>query len=111
MYTVGIDVGGTHTDLVLLDTKTGQIQVHKTPTTVEDPSKGAVLTLIEHIKRTGISPEDITYLMHGTTIATNIALEHGGAKTGLITTEGFRDILHMARHKSCLLYTSDAADD
>jgi len=99
MYTVGIDVGGTHTDLVLLDTKTGQIQVHKTPTTVEDPSKGAVLTLIEHIKRTGISPKDISYLMHGTTIATNIALEHGGAKTGLITTEGFRDILHMARHK------------
>ena len=99
MYTVGIDVGGTHTDLVLLDTKTGQIQVHKTPTTVEDPSKGAVLTLIEHLKKTGISPNDISYLMHGTTIATNIALEHGGAKTGLITTEGFRDILHMARHK------------
>ena len=99
MYTVGIDVGGTHTDLVLLDTKTGEIQVHKTPTTVEDPSKGAVLTLDEHIKKQGISPKDISYLMHGTTIATNIALEHGGAKTGLITTEGFRDILHMARHK------------
>lgn len=99
MYTVGIDVGGTHTDLVLLDTKTGEIQVHKTPTTVQDPSKGAVLTLDEHIEKQGIAPKDISYLMHGTTIATNIALEHGGAKTGLITTEGFRDVLHMARHK------------
>lgn len=99
VVSVGIDVGGTHTDLVMLDRETGALSVLKSPTTVGDPSEGAIATLSEHLAAEGLAPEAVQQLMHGTTIATNIALEHDGARTGLITTDGFRDILHIARHK------------
>lgn len=99
MYSVGIDVGGTHTDLVVLDQKTGQLHVNKAPTSVDDPSRGAINALVALCADAEISPNTIDHFMHGTTVATNIALEHNGARTGLITTEGFRDILHIARHK------------
>lgn len=99
MLRVGVDVGGTHTDLVLIDEGRGEVSVHKVPTTVGDPSLGAITGLQELCVQAGVTPADIDYFMHGTTIATNIILEHNGAKCGLITTEGFRDILHIARHK------------
>ncbi len=99
MIRVGVDVGGTHTDLVLIDDATGAVAVHKVATTTRDPSQGALAALAELAADTGATLADVGYFMHGTTIATNIVLEHNGAKTGLITTEGFRDILHIARHK------------
>lgn len=99
MYSVGIDVGGTHTDLVILDQKSGQLCVNKVATSVDDPSRGAIQALMTLCDRSNILPQSINHFMHGTTVATNIALEHNGARTGLITTEGFRDILHIARHK------------
>jgi len=99
MYSVGIDVGGTHTDLVILDQVSGQLHVNKAPTSVDDPSRGAIQALMALCTQADISPQSINHFMHGTTVATNIALEHNGARTGLITTAGFRDILHIARHK------------
>lgn len=95
----GIDVGGTHTDLVMLDHDTGRLTVAKVPTTVADPSRGAVQVLAAHAAAEGVAPDAIARFAHGTTVATNIALEHAGARVGLITTHGFRDILHIARHK------------
>lgn len=99
MLRVGADVGGTHTDLVLFDEDRARIVVHKLPTTVDDPSRGVVEALRELAGMAGVSPDAIDYFMHGTTVATNVVLEHNGARAGLITTEGFRDILHIARHK------------
>ena len=99
MRRVGVDVGGTHTDLVLIDEERGEFFVHKVPTSVGDPSQGAIAGLQALCVQAGSAPSAIDYFMHGTTIATNIILEHNGAKCGLITTEGFRDVLHIARHK------------
>src|SRR5262245_25861276 len=99
MPRVGVDVGGTHTDLVMIDEAQGRIILHKVPTTSTDPARGTLDALTDACAQAGILPRDIDYFMHGTTVATNIALEHKGAKCGLITTEGFRDILLIARHK------------
>lgn len=99
MLRVGADVGGTHTDLVLFDENRARIVVHKVPTTVDDPSRGVMEALRELAAKAEVDTDAINYFMHGTTVATNIVLEHNGARTGLITTEGFRDILHIARHK------------
>ena len=99
MRRVGVDIGGTHTDLVLIDDEDGEIAVHKVPTTVADPSAGALSALGELVERVGCGMAGIGWFMHGTTIATNIILEHNGARTGMITTQGFRDVIHIARHK------------
>ena len=104
MIRVGADVGGTHTDLVMIDEEAGSIRVHKVPST-KDPSAGTVEALAELCRSSGVAAADIDYFMHGTTIATNIALEHTGACTGLITTAGFRDVLHIARHKRPLTFS------
>jgi N-methylhydantoinase A/oxoprolinase/acetone carboxylase beta subunit len=85
--------------LVLIDEERGEVVVHKVPTTVGDPALGAITGLQELCRKADITPAEIDYFMHGTTIATNIIIEHNGATCGLITTEGFRDILHIARHK------------
>jgi N-methylhydantoinase A/oxoprolinase/acetone carboxylase beta subunit len=99
MKRVGLDVGGTHTDLVLVDDASGEIAVAKVPTDVGDPSIGAIAALEALCRSAACTPGDIDHFMHGTTIATNIVLEHNGARVGLITTAGFRDIIHIARHK------------
>lgn len=99
MARIGVDVGGTHTDLVWFDEAGGGLTVHKVPSTPADPSRAAIDGLLQLCAQAGESPAAISYFMHGTTVATNIALEHNGARTGLITTEGFRDVLHIARHK------------
>lgn len=99
MKLVGVDVGGTFTDLVLSDTDTEQVTIRKVPTSGDDPSYGVVRGIEELCEATGISPSEITYLFHGTTTATNAVLEHKGTTAGLITTKGFRDVLHIGRHQ------------
>ena len=99
MIRMGVDVGGTFTDLVLIDDEKGTINLNKVPTTPDDPSIGTVNGALELCQEAGVGPADVEQFFHGTTIATNIVLEHNGATTGLITTEGYRDILHIARHK------------
>jgi N-methylhydantoinase A len=96
-YRLGIDVGGTFTDLLLANEETGMIFPVKTPSTPADPSVG-VLTGIEKIcQLAGVQPEQIDYLMHGTTVATNAVLEGKGAKVGLVVTDGYKQVLHVAR--------------
>ena len=99
MRLIGVDVGGTFTDIVYTDTETGVILTHKTPTTPEDPSLGVVEGIAELCRRNDLAPAQIDHVLHGTTIATNAVLEHDGAVTGLITNEGFRDLLHIGRHQ------------
>lgn len=102
MIRVGVDVGGTFTDLVLeaVDAAGGQkVYTHKVPSTLADQSIGVVRGVVELCRIAGVQPSDIDALFHGTTVATNIVIERNGAEVGMITTKGFRDILHMGRHK------------
>lgn len=105
MKRLGVDVGGTFTDLIYVDDETGDIRVHKIPTTPEDPSRGTVQGIEQIAKAAGQRPGALDQVFHGTTIATNIVIEHAGAKVGMITTEGYRDILHIARHKKPLNFS------
>ena len=93
---IGIDVGGTFTDVVLVD-KEGRFYYHKTPTTHHDLAKGVLTGLEEILQLSGQSIEGLRYLIHGTTIGTNAIVEGKGAKAGLITTQGFEDVLEIRR--------------
>ena len=94
---LGVDVGGTFTDLLLIDEGAGTTHTAKVPSTPDDSSIG-VLNGIERVcERAGIDPGDITEVMHGTTVATNTVLTRAGAKVGLVTTKGYRDTLQIAR--------------
>ncbi len=106
MKRLGVDVGGTFTDLIYVDDDGGTILVHKLPTTPEDPSQGTVQGIQELTALAGEDPSALDQVFHGTTIATNIVIEHNGASVGLITTEGYRDILHIARHKKPLNFSN-----
>ena len=99
MQLLGVDVGGTFTDLVLTDPESGSVYVHKIPTSGDDPSGGVMQGVTEICEMAGVESGAISYIFHGTTTATNAMLEHRGAEVGLITTEGFRDVLHIARHQ------------
>ena len=90
---VGVDVGGTFTDMFFLDEVDGTCEVIKVPTTREDQSRG----IQQGIERTLGGLTDVATIVHGTTVATNALLERKGAQTGLITTRGFRDVLEMRR--------------
>ena len=97
MARVGVDVGGTNTDLVL-EAEHG-VYFHKVASTPHDQSEGVLKGLSELCEQARIKPDDIELIVHGTTVATNITLEHDGAEVGMITTRNFRDILHIGRHK------------
>ncbi len=99
MKTIGVDVGGTFTDLVFCDMDTGELAIHKVSTTPQDPSLGVLTGIRELCQSSGVRPADIDYIFHGTTTATNAVLENKGARAGMITNEGFRDILHIGRHQ------------
>src|ERR687892_678670 len=106
MKRLGVDVGGTFTDLIYVDDESGKVLVHKLPTTAEDPSQGTVQGIRELTGEAGESPAALDGVFHGTTIATNIVIEHNGARIGMVTTEGYRDILHIARHKKPLNFST-----
>jgi N-methylhydantoinase A len=95
---IGIDIGGTFTDLQILNERTGALASLKTPTTPEDPSIGLMAGIDEAASRFGFTIGDIRLLLHGTTIATNAVLERKLARGVLIATEGFRDVLEIGRH-------------
>jgi N-methylhydantoinase A len=99
MRVIGVDVGGTFTDIVYCDMSTGDVAIHKVSTTPDDPSRAIVEGVTETCAANGVSPESIDFVLHGTTTATNAVLEHKGARTGIVTNQGFRDILHIARHQ------------
>ena len=104
MARVGVDVGGTFTDLILetdgaAGNGDGRVFVYKVPSTPEDQSRGVIQGVLEICAEAGVAPGAIEQIVHGTTIATNTVIEYSGAEVGMLTTRGFRDILHMARHK------------
>ena len=99
MRLIGVDVGGTFTDAVFADTRTGRRAVHKLPTSADDPSLGVLTAVLELCRAESVAPDSIDLVYHGTTIATNALLEYKGARTGLVTTQGYRDILHIGRHQ------------
>lgn len=103
MIRVGVDVGGTFTDVILeqSEPKNGglPITVTKVPSTPADQSQGVLQGILQVCRIAEIEPGDIDAVFHGTTVATNMVIERDGAHVGMLTTRGFRDILHMARHK------------
>ena len=102
-WQAGIDVGGTNTDLLLLEPQSGEIRVEKVSSTPEDQSKGVIHGLVE----ARVPFNRLTAIIHGTTIATNAVLERKGAWCGLITTRGFRDILELGRRTRPRNYGND----
>ncbi|MEQ8388063.1 MAG: hydantoinase/oxoprolinase family protein [Alphaproteobacteria bacterium] len=96
-YVVSVDVGGTFTDLILYDETTKEIHITKTPSTPEDQSIGVVEGIQKICGQAGIDPKQVSNILHGTTVATNAVLEEKGARVGLVVTEGYKQILHVAR--------------
>ena len=99
MILIGADVGGTNTDIILVNTDENKFSIHKVPTTSPDPTVGMIDGIEELCAQAGLSLARVDHIFHGTTVATNAALEHKGARTGMITTRGYRDILHIGRHQ------------
>jgi N-methylhydantoinase A len=99
-YRLGVDVGGTFTDLLLVHDETGDLHRVKTPSTPADPAQGVLAGVRRICEESGVAPDELRYVMHGTTVATNALLEAKGARVGLITTKGFKQILHLARSQT-----------
>ena len=105
-YRLGVDVGGTHTDLVLLDRTSGQLLVEKVSSTPKNPALGVLNGLKRFLAR-GVAPDAIEFFAHGTTITTNALLEMRGAKVGLLITKGYRavqEIQNQARDGNLFEY-------
>ncbi len=96
-YRLGVDVGGTFTDLLLVDESDGSTYTAKVPSTPDDSSRGVLDGIAVVCERAGIDPQQISHVMHGTTVATNTILTRSGARVGLVTTRGYRQILQIAR--------------
>ncbi len=101
---IGIDVGGTFTDFVLLDESSGAVHHHKTPSSPSDPSASIERGLRDACERFGIDVASVGFVGHGTTVGTNMVIERRGARTGVITTRGFRDVLEIGRQSRPAVY-------
>ncbi len=106
-YFAGVDTGGTFTDFVIFDTETQTLHLHKYPSTPHDPSAATVEGLGEVLPEQGITPAELDSLAHGTTVAINAVLQDRLPEIGIITTEGFRDVLELARQRRPHLYNLD----
>jgi N-methylhydantoinase A len=98
-FLIAIDIGGTFTDFIIMDSKTGEVAIEKTATTPD-----IVAGILDGFDKTGIDLRAVRYLVHGTTVALNTFLQRRGAVTGLITTKGFRDVYEIGRHSRTDLY-------
>src|SRR6516164_6067032 len=101
---LGIDIGGTFTDLVVLDPSNGDAVIWKETTTPDDPARGTMLGFAKLVELYGVVPERIGRVIHATTLFTNALIERKGAPTGLLTTAGFRDVLEIGRERKYDLY-------
>jgi N-methylhydantoinase A len=97
-YALALDVGGTFTDVMLMHRESGQIWTTKTPSTPVDPAQGFFDGVQKILQQSGVDADAIQHVFHGSTVATNAILEGKGAKTGMITTAGFRYVLEIGRH-------------
>ncbi|HET8996056.1 MAG TPA: hydantoinase/oxoprolinase family protein [Acetobacteraceae bacterium] len=107
-WRVGVDSGGTFTDVCLFDDATGQLAVWKLASTPDDPSRGIAEGVAQALSRQDAPPANVGYFGHGTTVATNALIQHRGVRTGLITSDGFRDLLEIGRQKRPDLYDLQA---
>jgi N-methylhydantoinase A len=103
-FRVGVDIGGTFTDLILIDDATGDLTVGKVLTTPDDPSRAVAEVLSEALGRSKTPPAQVQHVIHGTTLVTNAIIERKGARTALLTTRGFRDAYEIAREHRYDLY-------
>jgi N-methylhydantoinase A len=103
-WRIGVDIGGTFTDVALIDEDTGRIGIAKVPTTTQDFAEGVITGLQQGLTRYGLEPAAVSLLSHATTVVTNALLEKKGAKTGLVATRGFRDVLELRRSARADLY-------
>jgi N-methylhydantoinase A len=103
-YRLGVDIGGTFTDATLVDDATGEVRIAKVSSTPRDPSLGFVAAAERALAEAGISGSELRYLVHATTVATNAIIEGEMARTGFVTTEGFRDLLEIQRQVRPTLY-------
>ena len=104
MIRIGIDTGGTFTDLVAFAPASGNLAFHKVVSTPDGPARGIIRGIREIVDRIGARVEEIELLVHGTTVATNAVLQRAGARVALITTAGFRDVLEIQRQDRPRLY-------
>ena len=107
-WRIGVDSGGTFTDVCLFNDETGHVEVWKVASTPDDPSRGIAQGVQEGVAQVGASPAEVGYFGHGTTVATNALIQHRGVPTALITTAGFRDLLEIGRQKRPDLYDLQA---
>jgi N-methylhydantoinase A len=105
---LGVDVGGTFTDVALWDGSSGRLTALKLPSVPADPAEGILAGIRAILDRDGLAPGAVAFVAHGTTVATNALLEKKGARTALVTTRGFRDLLEIARQKRPDLYDLQA---
>jgi N-methylhydantoinase A len=103
-WRLGVDIGGTFTDVVLAHEGHDRMAVVKVPTTPRDFARGVVDALAAALQGHGLAPADVGFLAHATTVVTNALLEGKGAQTALITTRGFRDVLELRRSARAALY-------
>jgi len=103
-WRVGIDTGGTFTDVVAVNTRSGDLELHKVHSTPEEPSNAVINGVLEIVRRGGFSLEDIALIVHGSTVATNAVLTRSGARLAMVTTRGFRDVLQIRRQNRPELY-------
>src|SRR5207244_7135756 len=101
---IGVDIGGTFTDLVVFDDATGSFAVGKTLTTPLDPSQAVETLVREALEREGVAIESVQQLIHGTTLVTNAIIERTGSHTALLATQGFRDSIEIRRENRYELY-------
>ena len=107
-WRIGVDSGGTFTDVCLFDEASGRVVVWKVSSTPADPSQAVAQGVAEGLAQIGAAAGDVAYFGHGTTVATNALIQHRGARIGLITSEGFRDLLEIGRQKRPDLYDLQA---
>src|SRR6185436_5224971 len=103
-FRVGVDIGGTFTDLILVDDQTGELTVGKVLTTPADPSQAVADVLADALARAQTPADQVHNVIHGTTLVTNAIIERKGARTALLTTAGFRDAYEIAREHRYDLY-------
>ena len=103
-YEIGFDVGGTFTDLILRDLNSGEIFTHKLLTTPENPDEAALEGIKILLEKNEVEIKEIKNIYHATTLVANTIIEQKGSKVGLITTNGFRDILEMRTEQRYSIY-------
>jgi N-methylhydantoinase A len=108
-YSLGIDIGGTFTDIVVFDHETGRQFNRKELTTHDDPARGVITGIVRILEEDSVPPDGVGRVVHATTLFTNALIERKGATTGLITTEGFRDTLEIGRERKYELYDINIA--